>query len=109
MSASVEDIDGVLLGVKKARSHWTGRRSPGYNSVDHVIQDALVLAGIYGFAAPPEKLLLNSHLTLLSFTSLQEYFNQCVSTVYSVAVEVVRHCKVLPIMVQGYRLECARH
>ena len=92
MSASVEDLDGVLLGIDEARLALDGKKvPPGYDSVDHVIQDALVLAGIYGFAAPPEKLLLHSHLTLLPFTSRREYFNQGVSTVHSVAVEVVRH------------------
>ncbi|KAJ9063763.1 hypothetical protein DSO57_1037611 [Entomophthora muscae] len=79
-------------GINKARLFpgWE-EGPPGYNLVDHVIQDALVLVGIYRFAAPPEKLLLHSHLTILPFTSHREYFNQGVSTLHSVAVEVVRH------------------
>ncbi|KAJ9078967.1 hypothetical protein DSO57_1039666 [Entomophthora muscae] len=92
MGTSVEDLDRVLLGINKAQLALDGKKvPPGYNSVDHVIQDALVLAGIYGFVAPPEKLLLYSHLTLLPFTSRREYFNKGVSTVHSVAVEVVHH------------------
>ncbi|KAJ9082655.1 hypothetical protein DSO57_1002601 [Entomophthora muscae] len=92
MGASVEDLDRVLLGINEAQLALDGKKvPPGYNSVDHVIQDALVLAGIYGFAASPEKLLLHSHLTLLPFTSRREYFNMGVSTVHGVAVEIVRH------------------
>ncbi|KAJ9089258.1 hypothetical protein DSO57_1014804 [Entomophthora muscae] len=73
MDRSVEDLDRVLLGIDKARLSLDGKKvPPGYNSVDHVIQDALVLAGIYRFAAPPEKLLLHSHLTSLPFTRRQE-------------------------------------
>ncbi|KAJ9065095.1 hypothetical protein DSO57_1023305 [Entomophthora muscae] len=70
LTASVEDLDRVLLGIDKAQLAFDRKKvPPGYNSVDHVIQDALVLAGIYGFVAPPEKLLLHSHLILLPFTS----------------------------------------
>ncbi|KAJ9081632.1 hypothetical protein DSO57_1012515 [Entomophthora muscae] len=70
MGASVEDLDGVLLGIKKAWLALDRKKvPPGYNLVDHVIQDVLVLAGIFGFAALPEKLLLHSHLTILPFTS----------------------------------------
>ncbi|KAJ9066153.1 hypothetical protein DSO57_1012344 [Entomophthora muscae] len=90
--ASVEDLDRVLLGIDKAWLSLDGKKvPPGYKSVDHVIQDNLVLAGIYGFAALPEKLLLHFRLTLLPFTSRREYFNKGASTVHSVAVEVVRH------------------
>ncbi|KAJ9082745.1 hypothetical protein DSO57_1001812 [Entomophthora muscae] len=92
MGASVENLDGLLLGINKARLALNGKKvPPGYNLVDHVIQDALILAGIYRFLAPPEKLLLHSHLTLLPFTSRREYFNKGVSTFQGVAVEVVHH------------------
>ncbi|KAJ9054086.1 hypothetical protein DSO57_1018212 [Entomophthora muscae] len=70
MGACVEDLDRVLLRIDKARLALDRKKvPPGYNSVDHVIQEALVLAGIYGFVAPPEKLLLHSYLILLPFTS----------------------------------------
>ncbi|KAJ9085649.1 hypothetical protein DSO57_1011798 [Entomophthora muscae] len=79
MSASVEDLDGVLLGIDEAWLALDGKKVPlGYDSVDHMIQDALVLEGIYGFAAPPKELLLSLHLTLLPFTSRQEFFNKLV-------------------------------
>ncbi|KAJ9079264.1 hypothetical protein DSO57_1037220 [Entomophthora muscae] len=48
MDMSIEDLDGVLLGINKAQLALDRKKaSPGYNLVDHVIQDALVLAGIY--------------------------------------------------------------
>ncbi|KAJ9087145.1 hypothetical protein DSO57_1036118 [Entomophthora muscae] len=67
MGANVEDLDRALLGINKDRLSLDGKKIPlGYDSMDHVIQDALVLASIYRFAAPSEKLLLLSGLTILS-------------------------------------------
>ncbi|KAJ9064229.1 hypothetical protein DSO57_1032641 [Entomophthora muscae] len=55
MSASVEDLDWVLLGIDKAQLALDRKKvPPGYDLVDHVIQDALVLAGIYGFCQGPD-------------------------------------------------------
>ncbi|KAJ9089283.1 hypothetical protein DSO57_1014621 [Entomophthora muscae] len=55
MWANVEDLERVLLGIDKARLSLDEKMVPlGYNLVDHVIWDALVLAGIYGSAALPE-------------------------------------------------------
>ncbi|KAJ9063140.1 hypothetical protein DSO57_1003272 [Entomophthora muscae] len=61
MGTNFKDLDRVFLGIDKVRLSLNGKEIPlRYDSVDHVIQDTLVLAGIYRVAAPPEKLLLNS-------------------------------------------------
>ena len=70
IGTGVKDLDEIPHRIDKARLTLDGKKvALGYDSVDHVIQDALVLVGIYGFAAPPEKLLLNSYLKIPPFTS----------------------------------------
>ena len=63
----------------------------GFESVEHVIQEALIASAVYGFRVPPEKILTISCLPIFPITNRRMVFNGPMIAPYIHAASVADH------------------